>query len=221
MVLFASFLTLLCAALCSSFDYNYDYLFAGEKYVNNTAYTEKVVTWQVHGHLGRKLYGMVLLPKIEQFSFMKKKMKFLEIGLGCNMPQGYFPGASVALWKKLFAGREVDLWVADIDEACVTKQKTDGKLAAVSTLVGDQADVDVLKRWIQESGGKFDVIVDDGGHRNNQVLNSFTTLWPEVNGDGWYFFEILEVSMLPGFVQDGIPSVTKVLKQYLCGWLGL
>eukprot|EP01032_Pedospumella_encystans_P023880 gene23880-27021_t len=212
MLLILSFLLALSATLCNSFNYNPEFLFTGEKFVNKTAYTNEVVTWQVHGHLGQKLYGMILLPKIEKHSFMKKKMKFLEIGLGCGMPEGYTPGASVALWKKLFAGRDVDLWVADSDEVCVTKQKAEGKLSDVSTLIGDQADIAVLKRWIQESGGKFDVIVDDGGHRNNQVLNSFVTLWPEVNADGWYFFEILEMSMVPEHIQEGFPPLRQTLQ---------
>ena len=44
---------------------------------------------------------------------------------------------------------------------------------------GDQANVDDLRRWITESGGKFHFIIDDGGHQNYQIKKSFDILYHE------------------------------------------
>ena len=45
-------------------------------------------------------------------------MKMLEIGLGCDM--GYGPGASVAVFKKLFPTAE--LWEAEFSALAVLKK---------------------------------------------------------------------------------------------------
>jgi hypothetical protein len=41
--------------------------------------------------------------------------KILEIGLGCNMHYG--AGASAKVWRETFP--EAELWMADVDAACV------------------------------------------------------------------------------------------------------
>lgn len=51
-------------------------------------------------------------------------MEMLEIGLGCDM--NYGPGASVAVWKKLFPRAE--LWEAEYNGDCVKKAKENGML---------------------------------------------------------------------------------------------
>ena len=51
-------------------------------------------------------------------------------------------------------------------------------------LVGDQGNVAHLRRWAKKSGGNFDVIIDDGGHRNSLIYTSFTELWPHLKNGG-------------------------------------
>jgi hypothetical protein len=53
---------------------------------------------------------------------------------------------------------------------------------------GDQGNVTVLNRWIKESGGKFHVIIDDGGHRNSQIKTSFDVLFEKALLPGVYCF---------------------------------
>ncbi len=141
-------------------------------------------------HRYHNMYGTFLLP----VAASKPKFKFLEIGLGCNM--NYGPGSSVKLWKALFP--EVDLWEAESDAKCVEKSTREGSLEGINVLVGDQADYNVLDSWINKSGGKFDVIIDDGGHSNCQISNSFDKLWPQLNPGGLYFIEDLHVSRMRG-----------------------
>ena len=113
----------------------------------------------------------------------------LEIGLGCDMDYG--PGASVALYKKLFP--KAELWEAEFDAACVKNGIEKGMLDGIKTLTGDQGDPAVLDQWIQQSGGDFDVIIDDGGHTNCMIWTSFKKLWPPtVKPGGLYFIEDMQ-----------------------------
>ena len=50
-----------------------------------------------------------------------------------------------------------------------------------------------LRKWILQSGGDFDIIIDDGGHKNTQILKSFQALWPILKRGGSYFIEDLQV----------------------------
>jgi len=143
-------------------------------------------THQKRGHHYQAMYKPLLLP----WHLSGVAPKFFEIGLGCNMDYG--PGASVAVWRTLFPG--IDLWEAEYNEDCVKKSVKDGTLPkGVSVVTGDQGDPEVVTRWAKESGGDFDVVVDDGGHQNGQIKTSFDALWPHVKKGGVYFIEDLQI----------------------------
>jgi hypothetical protein len=119
-----------------------------------------------------------------------KPIKMLEVGLGCNM--GYGPGKSVHVWRELFKHPRFELWEAEYDRECAEKHHN---ASLFSLLTGDQADVATLQRWVQESGAGFDVIIEDGGHSNRQILNSFTELFSNaLKPGGMYFMEDLVCS---------------------------
>ena len=119
------------------------------------------------------------------------------------------------LWRKLFAGRDVEIWEAEANAQCVEKSKREGKLDDIHVLTGDQSNTETLDRWIVESGGRFDAIIDDGGHLNSLILISFMALWPTINPGGYYFIEDLEVSFHPAFVIAGFPPVTVVIQSWI------
>ena len=50
------------------------------------------------------------------------------------------------------------------------------KLKEINVLIGDQGNTKVLDEWIEKSGRNFDVIIDDGGHKNCQIWSSFMKL---------------------------------------------
>ena len=51
-----------------------------------------------------------------------------------------------------------------------------------------------------ETGGIFDVIVDDGGHTRKQQVNSLIGLWPYVRKNGGiYVIEDIFTSFIPSF----------------------
>jgi len=160
------------------------------KHFKDTALQFKPVTDKIgyskrDSHRYHNMYGHFLLP----YAAHTPNMKFLEIGLGCNM--GYGPGASVKIWKKLFP--KANLWEAEYVKECVDKAQQEGQLEGINVLVGDQGDLATLDSWIETSGGKFDIIIDDGGHHNCQIINSFEKLWPQLLPGGYYFIEDLHV----------------------------
>jgi hypothetical protein len=119
-----------------------------------------------------------------------RPLKMLEIGLGCDMSYG--PGASYYTWLEFFP--QVDLYYIEYDAACAEKWASSTSNATIFT--GDQADIPFLKKFIFESGGDFDIIIDDGGHTMKQQLNSFDTLFHAVKPGGIYFCEDLQTSYI-------------------------
>ena len=173
-----------------------EYMWNGEQVFFNTArsfeqITDKVTDLNRTGHHYDIMYGQYLLP----YYARHPNMKMLEIGLGCDMIYG--PGASAMLHKKLFP--QAQLWEAEYNATCVHNAQVSGdsSLDGINILTGDQGNVDVLDRWIDESGGNFDVIIDDGGHRQCQIWTSFLKLWPELKPGGLYFIEDLQVAKDP------------------------
>ena len=150
--------------------------------------TDKVTT-----HAYQTMYGIFLYPLVARAKKFRKKVKFFEIGMGCGMTYG--PGRSVALWKGLW-GDSMSLWEADLDPNCVKKMQDEGKLPGVNMLVGNQKNPLHLKRWLDESGGAFDVIIDDGGHMNHEIKTTFDFWWPHLNPGGLYFIEDLSPGRL-------------------------
>ena len=60
-------------------------------------------------------------------------------------------------------------------------------------LTGDQGNASTLNRWLEESGGAFDAILDDGAHTNRLIKASFDVLWPALRPGGVYFLEDLHI----------------------------
>ena len=157
-----------------------------------------------------------MLPFIEKFKHENKPFKFLEIGLGCDMSYG--PGSSAALWKKLFSDMQAELWMAERDGECVKQHKKTGKLDGLNVLVGDQGSDADLDMWVEQSNGKFDFIVDDGGHTNEQIMKSFLKLWPTLNANGYYIIEDLHVGFHHYWQKDKLekyPPMTVVLQSWI------
>jgi hypothetical protein len=112
--------------------------------------------------------------------YKKQKIKMLEIGV--YDPR--FPGASVKLWTTYF--NDLTLIGLDINpEAKILE--TDN----IKIFVGDQSNVDSLNECINEYGGEYDVIIDDGAHIHSHHVTSFVTLCPYLKKGGYYIIEDL------------------------------
>lgn len=143
------------------------------------------------------MYGMFLLPYCESKHRDGTPVKMLEIGLGCKradhnplyslLPrpeadEGLFNGYKV--WKSILTAPRDELWYAEHDRKCLQMRRngvfTKNNLEGLHILEGDQGNAATLQEWIRTSKGDFDIIIDDGSHKNEDIYTSFKNLWPEV-----------------------------------------
>jgi len=179
-------------------------------FFRDVAFNQPVITDKVTTHAYQEMYGHFLLP----YYASHPKMKMLEIGLGCTVKWG--PGESVTLWRTLFPSAE--RWEAEYDAKCVKDQTAKGRLDDISVLVGDQEDPEVLDGWIHDSGGQFDIVIDDGGHTNCQIKASFDKLWPETKEGGLYFIEDLMVGYSKDYQSGRKCDSDSTMSKILADW---
>ena len=104
--------------------------------------------------------------------------KILEIGV--------FRGASLLLWKHAFPKAQI----FGVDKHTAIWQKFLSGQRRIKVFVGFQEDVEFLKKDVIPNG-KFDIIIDDGGHLPKPMQASFRALWDSVEQGGWYVIEDL------------------------------
>ena len=109
----------------------------------------KYTTDKVAYHGYEYLYGIHLGP------FRNDKINFIEIGIGCAMSYG--PGKGILLYQEFMPNAHI--YSLESDSTCAEKFKNKVK----KMFTGDQADLNFIKN-VGKEVGKFDAIVDDGGH---------------------------------------------------------
>ena len=125
------------------------------------------------GHNYVEMYDKYFAP------MRNKKIKLLEIG--------FYHGSSAYLWDEYFT--VADLYHIDIDRECY---KYTNKLSNRSKLhMVDQSNPAQLTKYVQEVGGEFDIIIDDGSHMVEHQITSFRTLFPHLKSGGVYVIEDL------------------------------
>lgn len=112
-------------------------------------------------------------------SFVGKEIKVFEIGI--------YQGGSLSMWLDYF-GKGAHIVGMDIDCRCMKFQKK-----GITIYIGDQANPEHLRSIVAKEGN-FDIIIDDGGHRMNQQIISFNTLYGYLNDGGVYLCEDLHTS---------------------------
>ena len=165
-------------------------------------------------HAYQTMYGQFLMP----LRHAATPIKLFEIGLGCHSARTKRArawGGNTQLWLELFPRSEI--WEADFREECAANTRKAGGLRGIRTVFGDQGDPATVRRWVRETGGAFDVIIDDGGHTNRQIKTSFDVLWPSLKPGGYYFMEDLQVGRSRPF-NDGDPTfpvISDLMQSYI------
>jgi len=114
----------------------------------------------------------------------RSNIKLLEIGIGGDeTPEA--GGESLRMWKAYFKNGEI--FGIDIFD------KTDHDEKRIKTFKGNQVDREFLKKVVAETGG-FDIVIDDGSHYNDHVVDTFNILFPLVKSNGIYVIEDLQTS---------------------------
>lgn len=102
----------------------------------------------------------------------EKEGKILELGIQ--------KGGSLELWEAWLPGfKVIGVDILDCKEFDTER---------ITTLRLDQCDEKILEY------GPFDIIIDDGGHKMSQQINSFKMLYPSLKKGGLYIIEDLNSS---------------------------
>lgn len=126
--------------------------------------------------------------------FRFKKINILEIGVG-----GYkdpLAGAnSLRMWKKFFPFGKV--YAIDIYDKSLLQE------SRIKIFQGSQVDEDFLNKMIEQTG-EFDLIIDDGSHVNEHVIQSFKLLFPKLKNGGIYVVEDTQTSYWSDYGGDSL-----------------
>jgi hypothetical protein len=114
--------------------------------------------------------------------YRNTKLTFLEIGVN--------RGGSLRMWSQFF-GPQARAVGIDVDPSCAS-HAADG----LEIRIGDQANPTFLRQLIAEYG-RFDIVIDDGGHKSNQQITSFQYLYDVC--DKVYIVEDTHTSYWPGY----------------------
>ncbi len=113
--------------------------------------------------------------------FKNKKITIVEIGV--------FQGGSLQMWRNYF-GKDAAIWGIDIDPNCITLEENETKI-----LIGSQEDKIFLESIINKIG-PIDILIDDGGHTQNQQIISFEVLFKNLKENGVYLCEDTHTSYM-------------------------
>lgn len=118
-----------------------------------------------------------------------RPVRLLEIGVG-GYQDADRGGESLETWRDFFPEGQI----TGID---IQKKEMDlGE--RVRILQGSQVDADFLSDLVRNHG-PFDIIIDDGSHRNEHVVESFEILFPTLAPGGIYVVEDVQTAFFPRF----------------------
>lgn len=100
---------------------------------------------------------------------------------------GVSHGGSLQMWRHYF-GPQAQVVGVDIDPRCAQFAEE-----GIAVEIGDQADRATHAR-LREKYGTFDVVIDDGGHKMDQLITTFEELYPALAMGGTYLAEDLHTS---------------------------
>lgn len=126
---------------------------------------------------------------------IKKPKHILEIGI--------YKGGSLKMWQEWFPDVEisgVDIWAdAPYD------------LPGINCIRGNATHEGTYE------GLNPDVVIDDGSHYHDQIVQAFNILWPRLPSGGWYIIEDLETQFQETWrgTMDGTAATDLILKKAL------
>lgn len=126
--------------------------------------------------------------------FRKKPINLLEIGIGGyeNPQQG---GGSLRMWERFFSKAQIhgiDLY-----------NKKDLEEGRIHIYTGNQIDRLFLE-GISHSVGGFEIIIDDGSHVNEHIIETFKILFPLLKEGGIYVIEDVQTSYWSEYGGDSL-----------------
>jgi hypothetical protein len=108
-------------------------------------------------------------------------LRLLEIGL--------YNGGSLRMWREYLPN--ATLHGIDVDRRTLAYED---EIPDTKVRLVDQGDARALRAFVDELGGSYDVVLDDGGHTMEQQIVSFEVLFPHLVSGGIYIIEDLGTS---------------------------
>ena len=116
----------------------------------------------------------------------KQKLNILEIGIG-GYEDPHVGGNSLYMWKYFFPNSQIyaiDLYEKKLPPA-----------SRIHIFQGSQVDRPFLETLVREKmGGRLDIVIDDGSHQNDHVVETFKILFPLLRSGGIYAVEDTQTS---------------------------
>ena len=116
--------------------------------------------------------------------FKNKRITLLEIGVG-GYDNPKLGGNSLRMWKKYFPFGKI--FSIDIYDKSALQERR------IKIYQGSQVDKDFLDKTITEIG-PVDIIIDDGSHLNEHIIETFKMLFPKLKDGGVYAVEDIQTS---------------------------
>jgi hypothetical protein len=90
---------------------------------------------------------------------------------------GVFQGNSLRMWKDFF--KNANIYGLDINNDCYFKEDR------IEVIIDNQTDINIINK-IPDN---LDLIIDDGGHKSEQQIQSFNLLFSKIKPGGTYIVE--------------------------------
>jgi len=100
---------------------------------------------------------------------------------------GVAGGGSLQMWKYYF-GPRAKIYGVDINPKCKELEEEN-----IEIFIGDQESCGFLESLTMKIP-RIDILIDDGGHRMEQQINTFKVMFPHIDKNGIYLCEDLHTS---------------------------
>jgi hypothetical protein len=134
---------------------------------------------------GKHFYTVHFMTHFKKFRY--KKINLLEIGAG-GYKNPKIGGESLRMWKRYFLFGMI--YSIDLYDKSTLEEKR------IKIFKGDQTDELFLKESVERIGD-IDIIIDDGSHINEHVVETFKILFPLLKSGGIYVVEDTQTSYWP------------------------
>lgn len=124
--------------------------------------------------------------------FRLKKVRLLEIGVG-GYEDPLAGGNSLRMWKRYFPFGMITS--IDIHDKSALQERR------IKIYRGSQIDGPFLEE-VDQKEGPFDIIIDDGSHINEHVIETFKIMFPKLKDGGIYVVEDMQTSYWPDYGGD-------------------
>lgn len=121
------------------------------------------------------------------FQFKSKRINLLEIGVQ--------NGGSLEVWNNYFKFAK-NIIGCDRDLKC---KELKFNFKRIKLIVGDVNKQDIRKKILSIAKNGFEIIVDDGSHKSDDVISTFLFFYPHLKPGGVYLIEDLHTSYWKNF----------------------